>query len=66
MQRVHGEKLTERLEAYDDMIAEIERQHPGVTEFLRSRGIGCTAMIVNLLVQHAAVYHARRGAQGRG
>jgi hypothetical protein len=60
MQRVHGEKLTERLQAYDDMLDTIDRLHPGVLDFLGSRGIGASATVVNMLLNHAPIYHARR------
>jgi hypothetical protein len=32
--------------------------------FLKSRGLGDNALIANMLIAHAAIYHARRGAQG--
>ena len=61
MQRIHGEKLPERLALADDMIDELEQQRPGLKNLLGSIGVGKTAMVWNLLIQHAEIYHARRG-----
>jgi DNA-binding MarR family transcriptional regulator len=37
----------------------------GLKQLLKSHGIGDSAMVANLLIAHAAIYHARHGAQGR-
>ena len=61
LQRVHGEKLEERLQAAAMMIDHLERQRPGLKALLASKGIGDDAMVANTLIQHAAVWHAKRG-----
>jgi hypothetical protein len=61
MQRAHGEQLGDRLRAADDMIDQLEQQRPGLKQLLGSTGIGRSAMVWNILIQQAAVYHARKG-----
>lgn len=61
MQRIHGEKLDERLQAADDMLDIVERSRPGVKQLLRSHGVGTNALIWSLLIDHAQIFHARRG-----
>jgi hypothetical protein len=60
LQQAHGEKLQERLQAADDMIDQLEHQRPGLKHVLGSIGIGKNAMIWNVLMNHAPIYHARR------
>ena len=61
LQRAHGEKLEERLQAADDMIDQLEHQRPGLKHVLGSNGIGKNAMVWNMLIQHAPIFHARKG-----
>ena len=61
LQRVHGAKPDERLSQAAVMIDDLEQQRPGLKNLLKSRGIGDNALIVNMLIQHATIYHARRG-----
>ena len=61
LQRAHGEKLGERLQAADDMIDQLEQQRPGLKNLLGSKGIGRNAMIWNMLVANAQIYQARKG-----
>ena len=71
LQRVHGEKLEERLQLAARMVHDLDTQHPppkgslSLKDLLQSRGIGDTALVVNLLIGQAANYHARKQAQGR-
>jgi hypothetical protein len=59
MQKVHGDKLAERLAQADDMIDLIEHQRPGLKQLL-STGVGRTAGVWNMLISHSTIYHARR------
>jgi hypothetical protein len=65
LQRVHGEKLEERLGAAAAMVHALDQKSPGLKNLLKSKGIGDNALIVNMLIQHAQIYHARNKAQGR-
>ncbi len=60
LQRAHGEKLGERLQAADDMIDWLEDQRPGLKQVLGSVGVGRNAMIWNMLIGQAERWHARR------
>jgi hypothetical protein len=60
LQQAHGEKLGERLRAANDMIDELEQQRPGLKHVLGSVGVGKNAMVWNMLISHAPIYHARR------
>ena len=62
LQRAHGEKLEERLQAAAVMIAQLERAQPGLKNLLKSRGIGDSAMVANMLIQSAQIFHARNKA----
>ena len=61
LQRAHGPALEERLRDASRMVHELETQHPGLKNLLNSRGIGDSAMVANLLMGHAKIYHARKG-----
>ena len=61
LQRAHGEKLKERLRAADDMIDHVEQVRPGLIKFLGAKGVGKNAMVWNMLIAHAPIYHARKG-----
>jgi hypothetical protein len=61
LQRAHGEKLGERLQAADDMIDQLESRRPRLKNLLGSKGVGRNSMIWNLLIAHAQIYHARQG-----
>ena len=43
------------------MVHELDTQHPGLKNLLKSRGIGDNAMVANMLIAHAQIYHARKG-----
>jgi hypothetical protein len=61
LQRVHGEKLEERLQLAASMIHALDVKTPGLKNLLKSKGIGDNAMVASLLIQQAARYHARKG-----
>jgi len=65
LQRVHGEKLEERLQLAASMIHALEQKTPGLKNLLKSKGIGDNAMVANLLIAQAQKYHARKQAQRR-
>ena len=43
------------------MMHELDTQHPDLKNFLISRGIGDAALVANLLIAHAQMFHARKG-----
>ena len=61
LQRVHGEKLEERLNAAAVMINQLEQKQPGLKNLLKSKDIGDNALVASMLIGHAAIYHARKG-----
>jgi hypothetical protein len=60
LQKVHGDKLDERLRQAGLMVHDLDLKKPGLKNLLKSRGIGDNALVANMLIQHAAIYHARR------
>ena len=60
LQRVHGEKLEERLQAAARMVHDLDLKTPGLKNLLKRNGIGDNALVASMLIQHAAVYHARK------
>jgi hypothetical protein len=64
LERAHGHALEERLQAAGRMVHDLDLKTPGLKNFLKSCGLGDNALIANMLIAHAAIYHARRGAQG--
>ena len=60
LKQVHGDKLDERLDAVNRLVHAIESTSPGVYRFLTSQGIADDAMVMNILITHAPIYHARR------
>ena len=61
LQRAHGPRLEERLHAAARMIHALDLKQRGLKNLLKSKGIGDSAMVVNMLIQHAQIYHARQG-----
>jgi len=53
--------LEERLQAAGRMVHELDLKTPGLKNLLKSRGIGDSAMVANMLIAHAQIYHARKG-----
>jgi hypothetical protein len=64
LERAHGPALEERLQAAGRMVHDLDLKTAGLKNLLKSRGIGDNALIANMLIAHAQIYHARRGAQG--
>ena len=60
LEKAHGAALEERLQAAGRMVHELDLKTPGLKNLLKSRGIGDNALVANMLIQHAAIYHARR------
>jgi len=60
LKQVHGDKLDERLRQAGLMVEDLEKKQPGLKNFLKSKGIGDDSLIANLLIGHAAIYHARK------
>jgi hypothetical protein len=52
--------LQEKLQAAADVIHVLDLKRPGLTNLLRSKGIGDNALIASMLMGHAAIYHARK------
>ena len=65
LERAHGSALDDKLRAAGRMVEDLERKQPGLKQLLKSKGIGDSAMVANLLIAHAQIYHARRGLRGR-
>lgn len=61
LQRAYGAALEEKLQSAAVMIHDLDVKQPGLKNLLRSRGIGNNALIVSMLVQQYAIYHARKG-----
>ncbi|MCM3901639.1 MAG: hypothetical protein ND866_08020 [Pyrinomonadaceae bacterium] len=61
LQQAHGDELQARLKLADDMIEELELRRPGLFALLETKGIGKSALVWNLLLSHAPIYHARKG-----
>jgi hypothetical protein len=61
LERAHGAALEERLQAAGRMVHELDVQHPGLKNLLKSRGIGDSAIVANMLISHAQIFHARKG-----
>ena len=51
----------EKLQSAAVMIHDLDLKQPGLKNLLKSRGIGDNALIVSMLIGHAAIYHARKG-----
>jgi hypothetical protein len=64
LERAHGPALEERLQVAERMVHDLDLKTAGLKNLLKSRGIGDNALIANMLIAHARIYHARRGAQG--
>lgn len=62
LQRAHGPALEERLQAAAVMIDQLEQKQSGLKNLLKSRGIGDSAIVANLLINHAQIFHARNRA----
>jgi len=60
LQKAHGAALEERLQSAALMIHELDVKQPSLKNLLKSRGIGDSAMVANMLIAHAAIYQARR------
>jgi hypothetical protein len=60
LQKVHGDKLEERLQQAGRMVEDLEKQQPGLKYLLRAKGIGDSSLVANLLMGHAPIYHARK------
>jgi hypothetical protein len=52
------------LQAAGRVVHDLDLKTAGLKNHLKSRGIGDNALIANMLIAHAQIYHARRGAQG--
>lgn len=61
LKKVHGDKLDERLLQAGLMVEDLEKKQPGLKNLLKSKGLGDDSLIANLLIGHAAIYHARKG-----
>jgi hypothetical protein len=60
LQKAHGPALDERLQAAARMVHDLDQKTPGLKNLLKSRGIGDNAMVANILIAHAQIYHARK------
>ena len=61
LERVYGAQLEAKLQSAAVMIHALDAKQPGLKNLLRSKGIGDASLIVNMLITHAPIYHARKG-----
>lgn len=61
LREVLGDTYDERMELARQMIHEVDSRKPGLKAFLLRNGVGDTAGLVAMLVNHAPIYHARKG-----
>jgi hypothetical protein len=61
LEKIHGPALEERLQSAARMVADLDQTTPGLKNLLRSKGIGDNAMVANMLIAHAQIFHARKG-----
>ena len=57
---LYGPSLRERLQKAGQMIHELDTKQPGLKNFLRSKGIGDSALVVAQIIGQAERWHARR------
>ena len=60
LQKAHGPALEEKLRAVDRMVQVLEAKQPGLVRLLKSKGIMDNAMVANMLIAHAQIFHARK------
>jgi hypothetical protein len=60
LQKAHGDKLDERLQQAGRMIEALEKTKPGLKNLLRSKGIGDSTLVANMLIGQSERWHARR------
>lgn len=60
LQRVYGDKLEDKLNQAGRMIADLDLKRPGLKNLLRSKGIGDSALVASMLIQHSEIYHQKR------
>jgi hypothetical protein len=60
LQKAHGPALEEKLNAAGRMVEALEAKQPGLKNLLKSNGIGDSAMVANMLIAHAQIYHERK------
>lgn len=61
LEHAYGATLEEKLNAAALMIHDLDLKQPGLKNLLRSKGRGDSAPVASMLIQHATIYHARRG-----
>ena len=61
LQRAYGDQLEDKLRQTGRMIQDLDAKTPGLKHLLKSKAIGDNTLIVSMLVQQYAIYHARKG-----
>jgi len=61
LEKAFGPTLEEKLHSAALMIHDLDLKQPGLKNLLRSKGIGDNALVASMLIQHASIYHARKG-----
>jgi hypothetical protein len=61
LEHAYGATLEGKLQSAALMIHDLNLKQPGLKGLLRFKGIGDSALVASMLIQHAALYHARRG-----
>jgi hypothetical protein len=63
LEKAFGATLDDKLRAAGRIVHELDQKTPGLKNLLKSKGLGDNAMIASMLIQHASIYHARKGRQ---
>jgi len=61
LEKAYGPALEDKLRAAGRMVEDLDAKQPGLKNLLRSKGIGDSAIVASILIQHARIYHARKG-----
>jgi hypothetical protein len=61
LQQAYGPELEAKLNSAGLMVSELEKTRPGLKAFLKTAGVGDSALVASILIQQAERYWARRG-----
>jgi hypothetical protein len=61
LESVFGTALESKLTRAGLMVFELEKTRPGLRAFLKTAGVGDSAMVASILIQQSERYWARRG-----
>jgi hypothetical protein len=61
LEQVYGTTLEAKLNAAGLMVSELEKTRPGLRAFLKTAGVGDSALVASILIQQAERFWTRRG-----